>query len=640
MYTKRIQLVNYGSIDHLDITFPFEEDIPKPVLLVGENGSGKSILLSHIVNGLIAAKEVAYPGTPEVEPGKVYKLRSSSYIKSESEFYFAKVDFEEGLFVTEMRSQRLKREYETIPAGVSEPGIQDAWNKMNAEQTDHFDSSSISNNKSGIENIFSKRCVLYFPPNRFEEPAWLNEENLKAQAQYMDLKHLQGQTERKVINYSPLHDNQNRLLDLLYDRAVLELQTRNVDFPVANSGNSLPLPVFLGYSGTANTTYEIALQIVRMIMRNPDIRFGIGRRSNRVVSIMSESGPNVKRLVPNIFQLSSGETSLLNLFLSILRDFDLCGTPFSQAKEIRGIVVVDEIDLHLHAVHQHEVLPDLIQMFPNVQFVVTTHSPLFVLGMQRVLGEDGFSIYQLPEGKQISPEEFSEFGEAYRSFANSHRFAKDIEEALEREKKPVLMPEGETDIRYLEKAAQLLGEQETLDVFQSRDGGGAGKLTNIFRDFHAPLTELFQHPVVLLFDCDKNKPARDKGRLYQRSIPLQPGNPMKTGIENLFTKITLERAMLADDTLINIEYQHEAKVGGHTETVPERWTVNDSQKRRLCDWLCESGNADDFQAFKEVFYILAEVLKVDSSQWQEEAVTVVSGEVSDTDEESPADATQ
>ena len=98
--------------------------------------------------------------------------------------------------------------------------------------------------------------------------------------------------------------------------------------------------------------------------------------------------------------------------------------------------------------------------------------------------------------------------------------------------------------------------------------------------------------------------------------------------------------MLADDILINIEYQHEAKVGGHKEIVPERWTVNDSQKSRLCDWLCEFGDADDFQAFKEVFYILAEVLKVDSNQWQEEAVTVVSGEVSDTDEESPADATQ
>ena len=40
--------------------------------------------------------------------------------------------------------------------------------------------------------IFAKRCILYFPPNRFEEPAWLNEENLKAQAQYMDLKTYEG----------------------------------------------------------------------------------------------------------------------------------------------------------------------------------------------------------------------------------------------------------------------------------------------------------------------------------------------------------------------------------------------------------------------------------------------------------------
>ena len=124
--------------------------------------------------------------------------------------------------------------------------------------------------------------------------------------------------------------------------------------------------------------------------------------------------------------------------------------------------MVDEIDLHLHAVHQHDVLPELIRMFPNVQFVVTTHSPLFILGMQKALGEGGFSIYQLPDGQQINPEEFSEFGEAYRSFTTSDKFARDIKEALEREKKPVLLAEGETDVRFLQKAAKLLGEQDTL----------------------------------------------------------------------------------------------------------------------------------------------------------------------------------
>ena len=128
MYAKRIQLVNYGPIDHLDITLPFEGDTPKPVLLVGENGSGKSILLSHIVNGLLSAKGIAFPETPEVENGKVYKLRSNSYVKSGSQYYFGRVDFEENLFLAEIRSQKRRQEYETLPSGPSEPDIHDAWN--------------------------------------------------------------------------------------------------------------------------------------------------------------------------------------------------------------------------------------------------------------------------------------------------------------------------------------------------------------------------------------------------------------------------------------------------------------------------------------------------------------------------------
>ena len=77
---------------------------------------------------------------------------------------------------------------------------------------------------------------------------------------------------------------------------------------------------------------------------------------------------------------------------------------------------MDEIDLHLHAIHQHEILPQLVRMFPQVQFIVTNHSPLFVLGMGKTFGEDGFALYRLPHGQQISPEEFSEFEIAYKIF--------------------------------------------------------------------------------------------------------------------------------------------------------------------------------------------------------------------------------
>lgn len=45
--------------------------------------------------------------------------------------------------------------------------------------------------------------------------------------------------------------------------------------------------------------------------------------------------------------------------------------------------------------------------FPKVQFIITSHSPLFILGMKDIFKEDGFKIYEMPTGENIGPEEFS-----------------------------------------------------------------------------------------------------------------------------------------------------------------------------------------------------------------------------------------
>ena len=609
MYTKRIQLINYGPIEKLDIGFPFEGETPKPVLLVGENGSGKSILLSHIVNGLIAAKDAAFPETPEVDPGKVYKLRSSSYIKSGSEYYFSRVDFDGSFFTSEIRTRLNKQEYPDVPEGISGTVAQVMWEKVGSEENDHYDSNLSSNPSTTkrIKGVFAKNCVLYFPFNRFEEPAWLNEENLKAQAQYMDMKHISGYTNRKVIASSPLHENQDWLFDVAYDRAAFEIQTPQINLPANDGSTTFPLPVFLGYSGYATRSYDTALQIVRTVMRRGDIRFGIGRRHNRVVSIMSELGSHASRLVPNVFQLSSGETSLWNLFLSILRDFDLCGTPFSSTDEIRGIVVVDEIDLHLHAVHQHEVLPELIKMFPNVQFVVTAHSPLFVLGMQRVLGEDGFALYRLPHGRQIDPEEFSEFGDAYRAFTDTVRFTNDIRTAMESAQKPIVFVEGETDQRYIQNAAQMLGKVELLESVELRDGMGAPNLKKIWET--AKHIDFVTQRTVLLFDCDNSAVIDDnKGNLARRRIPKQEDSRISKGIENLFGESTLQKARDFKEKFFDIIGEHELTKRGEPATVPEQWIVDKDEKGNLCDWLCEHGTPEDFARFHVIFDILREVL--------------------------------
>ena len=299
----------------------------------------------------------------------------------------------------------------------------------------------------------------------------------------------------------------------------------------------------------------------------------------------------------------------MNLFLSILRDFDLCGAHFSSAADVRGIVVVDEIDLHLHAIHQYEVLPHLIAMFPKVQFIVTAHSPLFVLGMQQVLGEDGFGLYNLPLGRQISPEEFSEFGDAFQAFAATRTFNEEILSAIEKSHKPIVFVEGTTDQWYIEKASTLFGKETILEALEIRDGGGSGKLAKIWKDSVLPLTETLPYQVLLLFDCDTGRHAENKGKLSQRSIPMRDQNPVKRGIENLFSKSTLEMARQHNLAFFITEEEH----GGTDEhgqpiNIPERWKVNDSEKVNLCDWLCENGSQEDFEGFQVVFDLIEEVL--------------------------------
>jgi predicted ATP-binding protein involved in virulence len=45
------------------------------------------------------------------------------------------------------------------------------------------------------------------------------------------------------------------------------------------------------------------------------------------------------------------------------------------AKETRGVIMIDEVDMHLHPEWQQSILGNLIKAFPNIQFIVTTHSP-------------------------------------------------------------------------------------------------------------------------------------------------------------------------------------------------------------------------------------------------------------------------
>ena len=465
--------------------------------------------------------------------------------------------------------------------------------------------------RTEIKEVFLGNCVLYFPSNRFEEPAWLNERNLTFKTDHMEVNRLVDHTNRRIINPSPLREVQKWLFDLIYDRAAFEIQTQQFhDLPLMSSDNaqvptSFRLPIFTGFEGSATNAYEVALEIIRTTLRLDNTgRLGIGRRTNRTVSVIQ--GEQV--IAPNVFQLSSGEVALLDQFLSILRDFDLSHGSFSKAEDIRGIVVVDEIDLHLHATHQYEILPRLIAMFPRVQFLITSHSPLFALGLKEALGDDGFALYRLPQGEQIDAEEFGEFEHAYRAFTRTITFLGDIRSAIASSQGPVLFVDGEIDVKYLKRAAEVLEYEGIFDHLEIREGGGDANLKKIWKAYSTLMShDVVPSKIILLHDCDSDVQPADDRKLFKRKIPRVEKNPIEKGIENMFSAETLQRALEYKSAFVDIIPTYTRIERGKKVEEPEKWAINENEKANLCRWICDSGVRVDFECFVKVFDLLYEI---------------------------------
>ena len=99
--------------------------------------------------------------------------------------------------------------------------------------------------------------------------------------------------------------------------------------------------------------------------------------------------------------LSGGEQAFFLLAADLARRLILA-SPDTSVDKTSGIVCIDEIELHLHPAWQKKILRTLVHTFPLCQFVVTTHSPLVIGGVEahhvRLIepGDNGFRTVSQP----------------------------------------------------------------------------------------------------------------------------------------------------------------------------------------------------------------------------------------------------
>lgn len=132
-------------------------------------------------------------------------------------------------------------------------------------------------------------------------------------------------------------------------------------------------------------------------------------------------------------ELSDGFAAVLDivadLILKMQDDHSL-----TRAYQKEGIVLIDEIETHLHLALQKIIMPILTEIFPNIQFIVTTHSPFVLSSMPNAVAYDLEHKKPIENLTNYSYESLAEgyFGVRAESSDVRHRLTK-VKELLEKE---------------------------------------------------------------------------------------------------------------------------------------------------------------------------------------------------------------
>jgi predicted ATP-binding protein involved in virulence len=131
-------------------------------------------------------------------------------------------------------------------------------------------------------------------------------------------------------------------------------------------------------------------------------------------------------------------------------------------RETPGVVLIDEIDLHLHPKWQRRVVNDLLAAFPRIQFVATTHSPFII---QSLVPEKGIRLINLDnaEADDFTDKSVEDIAEQIQGAGEQTRG----------ERYKAMMQTAEEYYRLLQKAdevppEELQGLKDRLDELASR----------------------------------------------------------------------------------------------------------------------------------------------------------------------------
>lgn len=498
-------------------------------VLSGINGRGKTTVISHIVDFFYEMARSYFISSFEGKENKYYRYSSDLYNIDDSTyslFYARFKDEDKCIDYLDCRGTMTEEEY-------NEKVLLE--NKIPYDQFSHLIEKSNnvklcpSLDKDKIKKIFKHNILTYFPSYRYEQPGYLTDP-YKVNIGFNMESIISSDLLNPIEVISDMKGLAMWFMDVILDRQIY-----------SNQQTSLVLIKNL------NRIVSASLKSKTSILT----RLAIGPRNSdgTRIAISDEEG-NV--IYPTIFNISSGESALICMFGEILKQAD----KLRMVMDVPGIVLIDEVDKHLHIKLQKEILPQLFELFPNIQFIVSSHSPFLNMGLAdnsinrtRCFDLDNNALECMPVNNQLYSEVYDMFINENNRYAEKLRLMEDKVSAL---CKPLVITEGKTDIKHILKAMEVLGIDLDFDIIDSAsqpDGDdNLKKLLNHLAKIKQP------HKIIGIFDCDISKTVlemhpngnkyKDYGNgVYGFTIPV-PEDRVKKGQ----TRISIEY-LYSDDEI-------------------------------------------------------------------------------------------
>ena len=145
-------------------------------------------------------------------------------------------------------------------------------------------------------------------------------------------------------------------------------------------------------------------------------------------------------------EMSDGFAAVLEIIIDLILKMQRKDS-LTRAYEQEGIVLIDEVETHLHLELQRLVLPLLTQLFPNIQFIVTTHSPFVLSSISNAVAFD-LEHQQLVE--DLTEYSYESLAEGYFGVKTSSSYTEmQLERFKELLKKETLLSSEKNELKNL-----------------------------------------------------------------------------------------------------------------------------------------------------------------------------------------------